>query len=40
MTNNFALRVLIVEDDFSFAIDLQMLVEELGYQCVGIMDSV
>lgn len=39
MTNSFALKVLIVEDDFSFALDLQMLVEEMGYQCVGIMDS-
>ena len=39
MTNRFALKVLIVEDDFSFAIDLQMLVEELGYQCMGIIDN-
>ena len=35
----FALRILIVEDDFSFALDLQMLVEELGYQVVAIVED-
>ena len=39
MSKKFALQILIVEDDFSFALDLQMLIEELGYQCFGIVDS-
>jgi DNA-binding LytR/AlgR family response regulator len=36
---NFALKILIVEDDFSFALDLQMLVEKLGYQVQAVVDS-
>jgi len=36
---NFALKILIVEDDFSFALDLQMLVEKLGYHVQAVVDS-
>ena len=36
---SFALKILIVEDDFSFALDLQMLVERLGYHVQAIVDS-
>ena len=36
---NFALKILIVEDDFSFALDLQMLVEKLGYHVEAIVDN-
>ncbi len=39
MSEGFVLNILIVEDDFSFALDLQMLVEELGYQVAGVVDS-
>lgn len=39
ISESFALKVLVVEDDFSFALDLRMLVEELGYRCQGIVDS-
>lgn len=35
----FVLNVLIVEDEFSFALELRMLVEELGYRCAGIVDN-
>lgn len=31
--------VLIVEDDLSFALELEMLVEEIGYQVVATVDS-
>lgn len=36
---NFVLKVLVVEDDFSFALDLQMLLERLGYICMGVVDN-
>ena len=39
VNSNFVLDVLIVEDDFSFALDLQMLIEKLGYQSIGMIDS-
>lgn len=39
MNQDFILKVLIVEDDFSFALELQMLIEELGYTCSGIVDD-
>ena len=32
-------KILIVEDDPLFVIDLKMLVEELGYELVGIVDN-
>ncbi len=35
----FVLSVLIVEDEFSFATELRMLVEDLSYNCAGIIDS-
>ena len=35
----FVLEVLIVEDDFSFSLDLRMLVERLGYKCAGTVDN-
>jgi two-component system, LytTR family, response regulator LytT len=33
------IAVLIVEDDLSFALELEMLVQEIGYQVVGMVDS-
>ncbi len=33
------LQVLIVEDDALFAVELQMLVEEIGYQVIDIVDN-
>ena len=39
MSSTFALKILIIEDDFSFALDLQMLVERLGYTALGIVDT-
>ena len=39
MQKGFALGILIVEDDFSFALDLQMLVEQLGYKVAAVVDS-
>lgn len=35
----FKLNVLIVEDNLSFALELQMLVEEIGYNVVGRVDN-
>ncbi|MEY3368184.1 MAG: hypothetical protein RI973_1339 [Bacteroidota bacterium] len=32
-------RVLIVEDDFSFGLELVMLVEEIGYQILGLKEN-
>ena len=32
-------RVLIVEDDFSFGLELVMLVEEIGYQVLGLKEN-
>lgn len=37
--NEFKLQVLIVEDSLSFAIELEMLVEEIGYYVVGRVDN-
>lgn len=34
-----ALEILIVEDDFSFALDLEMIVEELGYTVLSTVDT-
>jgi len=36
---NFTLKILIVEDDFSFALDLQMLVEDMGYHVIAVVES-
>lgn len=33
------LRILIVEDDLSFALDLEMLLHELGYTCYSRTDN-
>jgi len=33
------LKILIVEDEMSFALDLEILVEELGYELIGITDN-
>ncbi len=33
------LQVLIVEDDISFAVELSMLVEEIGYKVQGVLDN-
>lgn len=33
------LSILIVEDDFSFALELEMLVEDLGYEVAAILDN-
>lgn len=37
--DNYSLKILIVEDDLSFALDLEMLLEDLGYYVVGRADS-
>ena len=37
--DDFSVKVLIVEDDFSFALELQMLLEELGYYVAGKIDN-
>ena len=34
-----SLKILIVEDDLSFALDLEMLLEELGYYVAGRVDN-
>lgn len=36
---NFSLNIFIVEDDISLALDLQMMVEEMGYQVIGRSDN-
>lgn len=35
----YALEILIVEDDFSFGLELQILLDKLGYKCAGIVDN-
>lgn len=34
-----SLNILIVEDDLSFSIELEMLVKKIGYQVVGVADN-
>lgn len=34
-----SLRVLIVEDDKSFALDIEMLIDELGYELLKVVDN-
>ncbi len=34
-----ALNILIVEDDFSFSLELEMLVKKIGYQVAGVVDN-
>lgn len=36
---NFSLNILIVEDDVSLALDLELAVEEMGYNVVAIVDN-
>ncbi len=36
---NCQLRILIVEDDLSFALELEMLVQEIGYELAGRVDN-
>ncbi len=36
---NFTLNILIVEDDLSLAIDLEMIVDEMGYKVIGRADN-
>ncbi len=33
------LSILIVEDDFSFALELEMLIKEIGYQVIAMVDN-
>lgn len=33
------LKILIVEDDFSFSLELEMLVKEIGYQVIATVDN-
>lgn len=33
------LKILVVEDEMSFALELEMLIEEIGYQLVGVVDN-
>ena len=35
----FSLNILIVEDNLSFAIELEMMVKDLGYQIIGRVDN-
>ena len=37
--SNLVLNVLVVEDGFSFALELRMLLEKIGYCCAGIVDN-
>lgn len=37
--NNFQVNILIVEDNLSFALELQMLLEELNYNVLGRVDN-
>lgn len=37
--SDFSLNIQIVEDDLALAIDLQMIVEEMGYNVVGRVDN-
>lgn len=37
--DDFSLKILIVEDNISFALELQMLLEELGYAIAGRVDN-
>ena len=38
-TNNSPLNILIVEDELSFALELEMLVQKIGYNVIGTADS-
>lgn len=33
------MKILIVEDDFSFVVDVEMLIDQLGYTCLGTVDN-
>lgn len=36
---NSALKILIVEDDISFTLELEMILDEMGYQTIGSVDN-
>lgn len=36
---NSALKILIVEDDISFALELEMILDEIGYQIIAAVDN-
>jgi len=36
---NSLLNILIVEDNFSFATELRMLIRNLGYNCAGVIET-
>ena len=38
MTNS-ALKILIVEDNISFALELEMILDEIGYQIIATVDN-
>ena len=37
--NNSVLKILIVEDDISFALELEMILDEIGYQIMATVDN-
>ena len=38
MTIDSPLKILIIEDDLSFALELEMMIKEIGYQVIGRVD--
>ena len=36
---NFSLSILIVEDDIALAVDTEMVINEMGYKVIGIVDN-
>lgn len=39
LTETTPISILIVEDDASFALELEMLIQDIGYQVAGVADS-
>lgn len=39
LTETTSISILIVEDDASFALELEMLIQDIGYQVAGVADS-
>ena len=33
------IKILIVEDEMSIALELEMIIDELGYQLIGVVDN-
>ncbi len=33
------MRILIVEDNMSIALDMEILIEDIGYECIGVVDN-